>query len=199
MKNKNQLERFIRDNREAFDTHEPSLDLWAKIEQQLPPVETKVIPLLEPKQASQSSFRFGRWQLAASVVLVATIGLFAWNYLSKPTVAHDPDIAQVNPDYAKAAFRYASVIETKRNELRQLETEDPELYQTFAAEIEKLDQDYAVLKAELPNAPNPEMMVEAMIQNRQRQIDLLNTQLNIIQNIKQTTSHENHTKQDTVI
>lgn len=29
---KNNLERFIRDNREDFDADEPSLDLWARIE-----------------------------------------------------------------------------------------------------------------------------------------------------------------------
>lgn len=198
MKKKNQLERFIRDNREALDTHEPAMDLWAKIEQKLPPVETKVIPLIETRKVRQPSFKIN-WRIAASVILVAGLGFFTWQYFSKPT-AHDADIAQISPDYAKAAFRYASLIETKRNELRQIEAEDPELYQSFASEIEKLDQDYDVLKAELPKSPNQEMMVEAMIQNLQRQIDLLNTQLNIIQRIKQTTnSHENHTKQDTIV
>lgn len=200
MKKKNKIERFVRDNREEFDAFEPSVDLWSKIEKQLPKTETKVIPLNNNIVSRKKSLVSRTiWQIAASVIVVLGLGFATFQYFKVPQNA-DPDIARVDTDQAKAAFQYASLIETKRGELRQIEQEDPELYEQFAGEIEKLDQDYNGLKSQLPQTPNQEVLVEAMIQNLQRQIDLLNTQLSIIQRIKQQQgSHDNSNKKDTIV
>lgn len=202
MNKKSKLERFVRDSREEFDTAEPSLDLWARIEQQLPPVETKVIQLQPERGISPSVnrpwYRQRMWRVAAMLLVVLGLGLTTYRYVSAPHNA-DPEVAKVNPEQAKAVFQYASLIESKRGELQQLEQENPELYQEFATEVAKLDQDYEMLKSQLSQTPNQELLVEAMITNLQRQIDLLNTQLSIIQRIKQQKSHDNRIQKDTIV
>jgi anti-sigma-K factor RskA len=199
---KSKLERFVRDNREDFDAAEPSLDLWARIEQQLPPVATKVIPLQPEMGRSPSSstpwYQARLWRVAALITVVLGVGFGTYRFVASPHNT-DPEVAKVNPDQARTVFQYASLIESKRDELQQLEQENPELYQEFATEVAKLDQDYEMLKSQLSQTPNQELLVEAMITNLQRQIDLLNTQLSIIQRIKQQKSHDNRIQKDTIV
>ena len=88
------------------------------------------------------------------------------------------------------------MIELKQNELKQIEKEHPELYTQFVKDIHKLDSSYQLLRAELPANPDPETLLEAMLQNLRLQADLLNQQLIIIKQIKQnkTSSHEKDTR-----
>ncbi|SDL83967.1 hypothetical protein [Siphonobacter aquaeclarae] len=193
---KDRIERFIRDNREEFDAFEPPLGMWAEIERRLPePVfpsdeekETKIIPL--GTGADRKKRFFLDWRMAAGVVLLLGVGFFAGQYFVKPKNT-DPIIAKVSPEEGKTAFRYASLIESKREEIRTIEQTDPTLYREFASEIERLDSDYQNLRSELPQTPNQEELVDAMIQNLQMQLDILNRQLQIINKIQQSKqSHE---------
>ncbi|MBO9638506.1 MAG: hypothetical protein J7576_10075, partial [Siphonobacter aquaeclarae] len=130
------------------------------------------------------------WRMAAGVVLLLGVGFFAGQYFVKPKNT-DPIIAKVSPEEGKTAFRYASLIESKREEIRTIEQTDPTLYREFASEIERLDSDYQNLRSELPQTPNQEELVDAMIQNLQMQLDILNRQLQIINKIQQSKqSHE---------
>jgi hypothetical protein len=182
---KNTIERFIRDYREELDAFEPPRDGWAKLEALLPtdtaPPTVRVVPL----------WRRPLWRAAASILLIFSLGLLGYRYLSTPT-STDPALARIDPESARAAVQYASLIETKRGELRQLEQDNPALYREFSTEIEQLDGDYQKLRAELPQTPNQEELVQAMIQNLEMQINILNRQLRVIQKVKQAQkSHEN--------
>ncbi|PQA58305.1 hypothetical protein [Siphonobacter curvatus] len=195
---KDRIERFIRDNREEFDAFEPPLGLWADIERRLPEAiipdaeekETKVIPLgnTAGNRSWMHFFVEKSWRMAAGVVLLLGLGFVAGQYFMKPRYT-DPIIAQVSPEEGKMAFRYASLIETKRSEIKAIETSNPQLYREFASEIEQLDKDYQNLRSELPQTPNQTELVEAMIQNLQLQLDILNRQLQIINRISKP-SHE---------
>ncbi len=192
---KDRIERFIRDNREAFDAHEPSDALWDRLEQQLgePPHNGHVVAF-EPQVRPLRSFFYRNawvWKVAASLLLVLGL-LGAWLMQSRPA---NPDtlLAQLDPKAAQATFRYASLIETKRQEIRQLERTEPQLYREFSGEIEELNRDYQRLKAELPQTPNQEELLQAMIQNLQTQVDILNRQLSIIQRVKQAKEHHEPT------
>ncbi len=193
---KSQLERFIRDNREDFDAFEPSANLWDKLNQQLPAdtsadLELGGQPLGKQKSFFPVFFSKNIIKIAASVLLVSGFLGFFFNQYQK---SNNPDavVANVSPDDAKAVFQYASLIERKRDELKVLETEDPHLYQEFASEVDRLDLEYEKLKTELPKSPNQEEVIQAMVQNLQSQLGVLNQQLQIIQKIKQAKqNHEN--------
>lgn len=180
---KTKVERFIRDNRENFDQFDVPTCLWDKLDRDLgnlntcrgeaPFVDKKRIFILKQKH----------WAMAASVaLLLGCIFVYKMGFNSMETT--DSIIATVSPEYGNKMVQYASLIEVKREEIRQIETHNPVLYKEFASEIENLNKDYQNLKAELPQTPNQEELVKAMIQNLQVQLDILNRQLSIIQKIK---------------
>lgn len=179
---KTKVERFIRDNRENFDQFEVPAGLWDKIDKGLGNLDTFPGETSFVEKKNIISFKQKYWAMAASLALL--IGCFFVYNLGFKSQNTDKIIATVSPEYGDKMVQYASLIETKREEIRQIEAHDPVLYKEFSAEIENLNKDYQNLKAELPQTPNQEELVKAMIQNLQVQLDILNRQLSIIQKIK---------------
>ena len=190
---KDRLERFVRDNREDFDRLEPDDSLWGRIESQLGAVPPEVVTA---SVKSAPRFRnWGRayfdWRVAAGLLLA--LGISYLVYLNKEYgVTRDPQVALNMPTYAREFTQYNEAIDQKHRELVRLTTNNPDLYKEFSADLDRLEKSYGNLRSELNKAPNQEALVQAMIQNLQWQIDLLNQQLTILQRIKQADKrHEN--------
>jgi hypothetical protein len=96
----------------------------------------------------------------------------------------DPVQGSLEAGENKEMYYYAKLIEIKHQELKTLEKDEPLLYRQFAGDVQKLDSVYHSLKTQLPNNSNREQVIEAMISNLQLQIGLLNKQLGIIKQIK---------------
>lgn len=189
------LEKFIRDHRGEFDGDEPNPQLWKKLEQQL-----------QAGGDDKKIYRMAiiRWSAVAAVAILVTLGVFY--FTNKPAqngIAGNSSNAQtndiinaINPAYAKEVYHFTQLIELKQTELKKIEKEQPALYKEFIGDITTLDSSYNALKKELPQNPNREQLLEAMIENLRLQTDLLNHQLLIIKKIKQakTTSDENNSK-----
>lgn len=180
-KDKDRLRQFVKDHRDEFDAHQPPEKVWKGIEAKL------------PSGKGHSKRRWPLYSIAAAVSLILLAGI--WWF--RPSAEQEKDnLLTISPRAAEQQVQYISLIESKRDELKAIQREDPELYQEFASEIAKLDQDYNKLKAELDETPNQERIVEAMIHNLQAQINLLNQQLSIIRRLdelKKETNHENKT------
>jgi hypothetical protein len=86
----------------------------------------------------------------------------------------------------KELYYYAKLVEIKQTEIRKIKKDEPLLYRQFAGDFNKLDSTFHTLKKQLPENPNREQILEAMIQNLQYQEALLNQQLNIIKKINNT-------------
>ena len=178
------LEQIIQNNREAFDNCEAPAGLWDKIDKSL---GKEIIQNLEADEVvfkfkKSSISRFKSWAIAASVLLVMSyLSIF---YINNQSESTEQIIAEVAPQYGDKMIQYTSLIESKRVEIKQIETHDPVMYKEFATEIEKLNQDYQNLQTELSQTPNQEDLVKAMIQNLQVQLDILNRQLKIIEKVK---------------
>jgi hypothetical protein len=80
-------------------------------------------------------------------------------------------------------YHYAKLVEIKHKQLKSLEKDEPLLYKQFASDVSKLDSVYRNLQSQLPKNPNREQLLEAMLQNLQLQMGLLNHQLDIIKQI----------------
>lgn len=200
-RNTNNLERFVRDNREAFDNMEPSATLWDKIGEAIG----------EEKKTTTRVVRmsWARWAVAATLFL-ALAGTISYQVFWKQQTADvliaqqsntsktestsseifDPLVNQIDPQYAKLVSQFTEVIETKQSQLKQIEKDDPSLYKKFAGDIQKLDSSYHVLRSTLNANPNTEQLLQAMISNLQMQIELLNQQLTIIQKVKQPKANK---------
>ncbi|MET0300478.1 MAG: hypothetical protein ABW036_11970 [Flavitalea sp.] len=192
------LENFIDKNRSEFDDATPPPALWTKIEKNLPVAQKKTTArILDMKRL-----------VAAAAVLVA-IAAGTWfitvrsgkQDLASNTEGHQntiPDsiterklLDEINPGYAKEVYHFTQLIEIKQNELKQIGKDQPELYKQFMQDINHLDSSYNALQKELPANPNREQLLEAMIQNLQLQTELLNQQLRVIKQIKQSKNGTN--------
>ena len=134
-----------------------------------------------------------KWSAAAAVLLM--VGLGAYFIIKKDKVVEPPFVEVKNeapvldpPEIPQ----FAQMIALKQEELKTLAKDQPELYQKFTSDITQLDSSYKALKNQLSITPNREVLVEAMIQNLELQLNVLNQQLNIIHQIKQSKnySHE---------
>lgn len=169
------LEEFIKANKEGFDEFEPGADLWSRIEKQLPPEA--------PKKREAKTFSLGFvLRVAASVIVVMGISFVVFY---KSTQNTKVDLAAINPEYAKQQMHYASLVESKRSELKAVAQTNPELYQEFSAEIAQMDSTYKKLNNDLATSPNQELVLHAMIKNLKIQTEVLSQQLNAIEQYKQ--------------
>ena len=180
------IENFIEDNRAKFDDDVPSGKVWENIESAFK-VKKKVRPVQMP---------LFKWNMAAAAILI--IGCIIYFQINKKNVEDDKtvktetDINTLAPEHAPEMNEFAKLINMKQEELKTLSKEQPQLYQKFTTDITQLDSSYKSLKNQLSSSPNTELLIEAMIQNLQLQLNVLNQQLNIINEIKQSKkySHE---------
>lgn len=187
------LEKFINENREAFDDEMPSGNIWQG-------VESAISEKKKSKLVSLSS-RF-KWSIAAAVVILAGLGIFfkmqqTYNTIdtahAKPDTANTTELAVIAPEESSEVNQFAKLIALKQDELKKLAKEQPELYQKFTKDINQLDTTYITLKKQLSSTPNKELLIEAMIQNLQLQLQVLNQQLHIINQIK-NSKNDGHEK-----
>jgi len=200
------LEQFMRDHRDEFDTDEPGEQVWNKLQQQLHPPTQKL-------RWTQSGIliKVFKWSAAAAILILAGLGVYSLiidrnhvqpavvqqtNQTDTPVTPHDEILKDINPGYAQEVYHFTQLIELKQNELKKIQKDHPRLYKKFVTDVDKLDSSYNALKKELPENPNREQLLEAMIENLRLQTEILNQQLNIIKQIKETNndSHESNSK-----
>ncbi len=172
------LEDLIRANKEEFDDLEPRMELWDRIEKQLP---AEVVEL--PKKKEARTFSLGFVMRVAAMIIVVMGVSFAL-YLRSQKAA-GVDLAAINPEYAKKQVQYASLIKTRRSELKEQTKSDPQLYEEFNGEIKKMEASYKKLKHDLATSPNQERVLRAMIRNLQIQAEVLDQQLQVIEQFKE--------------
>ncbi len=187
------LGKFIGDNRKEFDDEIPSAAVWQNIADGLREKQQKKF-ILTPLY---------KWSIAASILLTAGITIFLMLNNKKPTGNFTASVktdsaADVNnaPENTPEVNEFAKLVMLKQEELKALAPEQPELYKKFTADINQLDSSYKSLKNQLSVTPNREILIEAMIQNLELQLNVLNQQLNIINQIKQSkkNTHEKNSQ-----
>jgi hypothetical protein len=99
-------------------------------------------------------------------------------------------VEEFKDDMSEEMYHYTKLIEIKHNELKKLEKDEPLLYKKFSGDVHNLDSVYHSLQKQLPKNSNREQVLEAMIQNLQLQIGLLNHQLDIIKQINHSKKSE---------
>ena len=217
----NEFEKFVRVNREAFDSEQPSEKVWKNLEKQFGNQDDK-------KPVIYKSLAVKMIAVAAAVLLVS---ISIWYLISnKNTTAviakiaptKDSPVAKTAPpaqqstkdspatavvpvtkdsstenaqsDYKQEIYYYAKLSEIKFNQLKRMEKDEPLLYKNFAGEIKKLDSTYHNLQAMLSGNVDNEAVLGAMLTNLKMQTEILNKQLDIIHTIKQSkkSKYENN-------
>jgi len=181
------LEDFIRANKFEFDELEPREGLWDNIEAKLF-MEQPVVEM--PKKREAKTFSLG-YVLRVAAIVIMVMGISFVLYI-KNQKGNTVDYAAINPEFAKQRVHYASLVQSKRTELKSLTKSNPELYHEFSAEIAKMDSTYKRLNHDLATSPNQERVLRAMIRNLQIQTEVLNQQLNVIEQFNEFKNQQQH-------
>ena len=189
------LEKYIADNKEAFDTETPNPRVWAAIEQQLAPTldleafikdnrknfDTE-IPNLKiwaqiDKKVSQPMLRrhilrgwFLRSAAAVGLLIIGAIaGVFMIEKRADSIV--EKQIEQVAPDFQKTEKYYNQQVQAKLVQLASYQNPDP----SVLLDLKQIDLVQEELKAELENAPTStrEEIVRRVIDNYKIKIGIL--------------------------
>lgn len=148
------LEEYIVRHKAEFEEEVPR-EAWTKIRAQLP----------QRKSPRNAWFRY-----AAALLVFLGAGYLIGLKTGRVTEQENYDAALVT---------YTHKVDQKRARLETLVSNQPELEKTFSQDLSELQADFEYLKSQLPNNPNRETLINAMIKNLEWQIELLNQQTRI--------------------
>jgi len=173
------LEKYIKENRAAFDDKNPPEDAWHNINDQLDNNDTRVVPI--------STYL---WRAAAIVLFVAVLWLIVDRPERADTIAGTNELINDNEiAFDDVEAFYIKEIETKQSMIIQFVADNPELDKDLLGEIDQLDSTYQVLKSAAVVGQS-ERIIDAMVLNLQMRIDILNQQLEVLEKIKNITENE---------
>ncbi len=164
------LEKYIQENRAAFDSAGPDPKVWKEIDRQL-----------SGKQPAQRVIWMRRLRIAAAVVLLLTAGGTIGAYLANPS-GSGKDLGDISPEYAELERYFNRQIDEKISLLASYHSDD-----SLQDDFRDLDILYEQLKKELKEVPPKaeEQVIHAMIENYQSKIDILEQVLEKIQGANQ--------------
>jgi hypothetical protein len=174
---KEQIEDFIRRNRQELDDKKPSKKVWNEIESAMG-FETSTV------NWSATLFK------AAAILLLVLSG---WLLYDKLKMTETPQVGSnlvVNgQSFDEIESFYTMVIEKKMFELQTLSSDRPDILTEFAGELEALDSMYIVLRNDLKYG-NQEQILDAMILNLQLRLEILNQQSEVLKKLKNYKENE---------
>ena len=175
------LEKFIKSHRAEMDGEEPRPDLWIDI-------ANEISSKTKQRNLTKS---FVWWRAAAIFLLFITSLMVLEKFISQP----EKEEITMNQQLQEAESFYIELISQRKENLIS-RSEALDLGEDFVKEINMLDSMYNVLKKDLANG-NEENIVDAMILNLQLRIEVLNKQLSIIQTIE-NSKNENIIEDETI-
>ena len=157
------FEKFVRDNREDFDVHNPSPEVWNKLNKQLQASATK-----------QNKNR--NWLKIAAVVALVLIGseiaidnfIFPEQRFELADKA-DPEMQEL----IEAEAYYAQQVDGRLKEIRKCYQLIPELQMEVEDDLEELETMYNSLKTDLKENVSNKEVIEAMIENNRFRLKLV--------------------------
>lgn len=179
---KNKLEKFVEENREAFDELEPRSDLWLDIS----------LKVLDKDEVSRPIwFRQTFWRYAAAVVILLSVGLGVfqlgrYTQRMESIVMEPATLQQIAPELAQVEAYYTSLISEQRQQLNaaDLKNLNADMAGDFSRDLTSLDSAYVRLKRDLYKGANKEQIVNAMILNLQLRSEIIGRQIETLGKIK---------------
>lgn len=156
---KDNLEKFILDNREGFDQDVPKSEIWERINQQV-----------NPKPKNRRLMMWKAVGIAASMAILIGFGALIGVHYLAPQSANIAQSDSTPSELVEMEEYYNTQINQKKARLASLNYDG-----NVSEDLQQLDEFLAELKIELEESPKgaEEQIVEAMINNYQIRIDIL--------------------------
>ena len=175
---KDNLDNIFKNLEGKFDVEEPAIGHFDRFE----------VKLNQPKQKpSQNNFKLYSFiAVAASVVLLFGIWLGASFSNKGMELANvSTEMAETQSYFVTTIKKELSLIEDQRNSTTE------QLINDALEQIKILEQEYNLLTLELKESTEDKRIIYAMISNFQQRIDILQSVLIQIEEVKQLKSQEN--------
>lgn len=184
-KDDEELEDFISANRSAFDTGEPSVDVWKKISRELSGKKATMV-------VHRSRFNYRAAAAAAVLVLAATLFLGREIGIRAMKQQQLAAIEAIAPEFSEMEDYYRGEIESTYRTVSQV-NDDPVLREDLAA----IDQAMTELKRELTEVPKEEQpaVIAKLIESYRIKLEILQNILDklppaAVEGGAKTTKHE---------
>jgi len=168
-----ELRKLIGENRQVFDSAEPSEGHFGKFEQML----------MEQKETKTQSFAWTTLLKVASIaILVVLSGLYVTEHfiiknLSVPTAK--------NAEFNETQKYYIQMVDQKIDDIEQMKSYmTPEQKQMLIEEMTEMDVMYQKLRKDYKAMPNDPRIIQAMLQHYQMKMDILNRIVNNLENVQ---------------
>lgn len=171
------LEDIIKQNREEFDSEIPSEQVWSHIQSKL--------------NKQKNVFTWKPYMAAASIMLfiMGTWLIANYKFDSKNSTVASSTIPN---EVKEAQVQFTSLIELKRTELNAYRNAQPELINEFDKQLTELKNNYNSLLPQLQDANKRDIVLQAVIENLQMQVNVLNQQIEIINQLKTQQNETNN-------
>ncbi len=174
------LEQFISANRADFDHSNPPVSVWPAIDKALghhPAKTITLVPLLRVLR------------VAASIVLLLSVGATAGIYFTKSQIKQETTVAsleEISPEYAEMVRYYNAQIQEKTTQLVHYGRSENVL-----ADLKSVDKMMEELEKELAEAPKgaEEQIIANLIRSYQIKIEILEKVLDRIESKKSNSEN----------
>lgn len=174
-KETDKLEQFIEDNKYDFDSDFNPERNWNKIESKI-----------SKKNRHQ---RKNMWLVAASVVLLLSVSWLTYEKTQLTNKINELESLTFNgKSFSDIESYYRQGINEKVIQLNQVSI-DKNI--KVNPELESINKKYEQLKLQVKNQGSHPQLINAMIQNLQIQIEILEQQLNVLQDLQEYNENEN--------
>lgn len=159
--------------------------------------EERFLKKLEETSLQKSSRRHPKmrslWGPLIGIAASIAVALMLFGNIFTIMPGSKGELASVSPEMKETQDFYSSVIQRELQNIEEEKTPETEAIVNDALkQMEKLENEYSLLKKDLLTSGKDKRVIYAMINNFQQRIDLLNNVLTEIENIKslKSQSHE---------
>ncbi len=179
---KDNLEKYIEQNRAGFDSEIPNLKLWATIEKNLNKEVEQPKAIQRPRKKIWKLMR-----IASAVLLLLLAGAMGGSYFTNKMNQNQQ--ASLPLEFVELKGFYEGQINQGISQLTALEYDDKEVL----TDLKQLEEVYEELNKELENNPtkSKEQIMEAMIENYRSRAAILEL---VLERIKKNYSNDSKEK-----
>lgn len=163
-----ELKKLIEENRDLFDTAEPSMGHFDRFEKML----------MEQEQTKTRSLV---WPTLLKVASIAILVVLSGLYVTEHFILKPQSLAGKNTEFNEAQQYYMQQVDMRIGEIKSMENNlSAEQKELLVEEMTQMDAMYKKLQADYKAMPNDPRILQAMLQHYQMKVDVLN---NIIINL----------------
>ena len=182
----NNLEKIIIKKRAELDSFEPADGHFNRFRQKLTgsPAyrEIRVVDYLK---------------IAAIVLLASLFSYFVYNQIESYLLNNDQyTLSDISNEYREVEEYYTGLIQARYEDLKQLETGEPDQKELLLKELSEMDRLMNQMQQDLKTHPTDERIINAMISHYQKKLEVMNQILNQLESINNNNKPINHEKKD---